>query len=97
MLDEYMNQIIQIKSVLGKDEYGDIQTETKTIKGRLQFKHKIVVNAEGQQVTSSATLYAKENLKLTDFILYKGKEFQIIAISEVVGLDGNIEFREVYV
>lgn len=97
MLNEYMNQNIQIKRVVGKDEYGDTQTEIKTIKGRLQFKHKIVVNAEGQQVTSSATLYTKENLKPTDFILYKEKEFRIIAMSEAVGLDGNIEFWEVYV
>jgi hypothetical protein len=97
MLDEYTNQLIQIKSIVGKDEYGDIQTEIKTIKGRLQFKNKIVANAEGQQVTSSATLYTKENLKLTDYIVYNNKEFKIIAISEIVGLDGNIEFREVYV
>ncbi len=97
MLDMYTNQEVKIRRVVGKDEYGDIQTETKTIKGRLQFKHKIVVNAEGQQVTSSATLYTKENLKMTDFIVYNNKEFQVIAISEIVGLDGNIEFREVYV
>ncbi|MBC8587107.1 hypothetical protein [Paratissierella segnis] len=97
MLDEYTNQLIQIKSIVGKDEYGDIQTEIKTIKGRLQFKNKIVANAEGQQVTSSATLYTKENLKLTDYIVYNNKEFKIIAISEIVRLDGNVEFREVYV
>lgn len=97
MLDMYTNQEVKIKRVVGKDEYGDIQTEIETIKGRLQFKHKIVVNTEGQQVTSSATLYTKENLKMTDFIVYNNKEFQIIAISEIVGLDGNIEFREVYV
>lgn len=97
MLTEYTNQLIQIKQIIGKDEYGDIQTEIETIKGRLQFKHKIVVNAEGQQVTSSATLYTKENLKLSDFIIYNGKEFKIIAISEIVGLDGNVEFREVYI
>ncbi|WP_416199096.1 MAG: hypothetical protein ACFWUA_05205 [Sporanaerobacter sp.] len=97
MLDEYTNQDIKIKQIIGKDEYGDIQTEIKTIKGRLQFKNKIVANAEGQQVTSSATLYTKENLKLTDYIVYNNKEFKIIAISEIVGLDGNIEFREVYV
>jgi len=97
MLDVYTNQEVKIKRVLGKDEYGDIQTEIKTIKGRLQFKHKIVVNAEGQQVTSSATLYTKENLKLSDYIVYNDKEFKIIAISEIVGLDGNVEFREVYI
>lgn len=97
MLDVYTNQEVKIKRVLGKDEYGDVQTEIKTIKGRLQFKHKIVVNAEGQQVTSSATLYTKSDLKLSDFILYNGKEFRIIAISEIVGLDGNVEFREVYI
>lgn len=97
MLDMYTNQEVKIRRVVGKDEYGDIQTETKIIKGRLQFKHKIVVNAEGQQVTSSATLYTKENLKMTDFIVYNNKEFQIIAMSEAVGLDGNIEFWEVYV
>ena len=97
MLDVYTNQEVKIKRVLGKDEYGDVQTEIKTIKGRLQFKHKIVVNSEGQQVTSSATLYTKENLKLSDYILYNDKEFKIIAISEIVGLDGNVEFREVYI
>ena len=97
MLDVYTNQEVKIKRVLGKDEYGDIQTEIKTIKGRLQFKHKIVVNAEGQQVTSSATLYTKENLKLSDYIVYNNKEFKIIAISEIVNLNGEIEFREVYI
>jgi uncharacterized Zn finger protein len=97
MLNEYMNQIVTVKVVKGKDEYGDVQTEIKTIKGRLQFKHKIVVNTEGQQVTSSATLYTKENLKLSDYILYNDKEFKIIAISEIVNLNGEIEFREVYV
>lgn len=97
MLDVYTNQEVKIKRVVGKDEYGDIQTEIETIKGRLQFKHKIVVNAEGQQVTSSATLYTKENLKLSDYILYNGKEFKIIAISEIVNLNGEIEFREVYI
>jgi len=97
MLTEYTNQLIQIKQIISKDEYGDTQTEIKTIKGRLQFKHKIVVNAEGQQVTSSATLYTKENLKLSDFIIYNGKEFKIIAISEIVNLNGEVEFREVYV
>lgn len=97
MLDVYTNQEVKIKRVLGKDEYGDIQTEIETIKGRLQFKHKIVVNSEGQQVTSSATLYTKENLKLSDYILYNGKEFKIITISEIVNLNGEIEFREVYI
>ena len=97
MLTEYTNQLIQIKKIIGKDEYGDTQTEIKTIKGRLQFKHKIVVNQEGQQVTSSATLYTKENLKLSDYIVYNNKEFKIIAISEIVNLNGEIEFREVYI
>lgn len=97
MLDVYTNQEVKIKRVLSKDEYGDVQTEIETIKGRLQFKHKIVINTEGQQVTSSATLYTKENLKLSDFIIYNGKEFQIIAISEIVNLNGEIEFREVYI
>lgn len=97
MLDMYTNQEVKIKRVIGKDEYGDIQTEIETIKGRLQFKHKIVVNAQGEQVTSSATLYTKENLKLSDYILYNDKEFKIIAISEIVNLNGEIEFREVYV
>ncbi len=97
MLDVYTNQEVKIKRILGKDEYGDVQTEIKTIKGRLQFKHKIVVNAEGQQVTSSATLYTKENLKLSDYIVYNDKEFKIIAISEIVNLNGEIEFREVYI
>lgn len=97
MLDVYTNQEVKIKRVIGKDEYGDVQTEIKTIKGRLQFKHKIVVNAEGQQVTSSATLYTKENLKLSDYIVYNDKEFKIIAISEIVNLNGEVEFREVYI
>lgn len=97
MLNEYMNQIVTVKVVKGKDEYGDLITETKQIKGRLQFKHKIVVNQEGQQVTSSATLYTKENLKLSDYIVYNDKEFKIIAISEIVNLNGEIEFREVYI
>jgi uncharacterized Zn finger protein len=97
MLNEYMNQVVKVKKIVGKDEYGDLITETKDIKGRLQFKHKIVVNQEGQQVTSSATLYTKENLKLSDYIVYNDKEFKIITISEIVNLNGEIEFREVYV
>jgi hypothetical protein len=98
MIEGYLNQDAIWKRIESRDAYGKPKTITSThIKVRWEGKRRLVRNAQGQEVVSEARAFCAEPVQPGDFINFNGKDWEVIAISEVPSLDGEVYFREVSV
>lgn len=97
MIKDYLNQTATWHYVTGQNEYGEPQTSSKTIKVRWEGKRRMVRNNEGQEVVSEARVFCTDPVKPGDLLEYDGREWSVIAVSSVPGLDGNESHREVAV
>lgn len=83
MINAYMKDSITVKTAT-RDQWGTSSYESSTIKGRFEFKTKLVRNLEGEQVVSTATLYLPlMTLLHDDKIVYESKEYSILNIEQV--------------
>lgn len=97
MVKDYLNQTAILKATTGYDGYGDPITETKTIPVRWEGKRRLVRDSQGREVISEARFFCLERVKPDDLVEYSGEEWKVIAVSEIVDLDGNISHYEVAV
>lgn len=97
MIEHYCNQDAVWKGVEGRDAYGKPKTTSTPIKVRWEGKRRLVRNAQGQEVVSEARAFCAEPVQPGDLINFNGKDWEVIAISEVPSLDGEVYFREVSV
>ena len=97
MIQDYLNQIATWKRVVGLNMYGEPETEEKTIKVRWEGRRRLVRNNEGQEVVSEARVFCIEPVQPRDLLEYAGREWPVIAVSTVPGLDGKEAYREVAV
>ena len=97
MVKDYLNQTAILKTTTGYDGYGDPITETKTIPVRWEGKRRLVRNNQGQEVISEARFFCLERVKPDDLVEYNGPKWKVIAVSEIVDLDGNLSHYEVAV
>lgn len=97
MIADYLNQTAVWKKVNGTNEYGEPVTTEQTIKVRWEGKRRLVRDTQGQQVVSEATVYCLEDVKPGDIMIWDGRDWSVIAVSEFPDLYGRISHREVAV
>jgi len=97
MIEGYLNQRAVWKRKTGSNEYGEPVTKQKTIKVRWEGKRRLVRDNEGREVVSEARVFCVEPVKPGDILEHGGREWPVIAVSSVPGLDGNESHREVAV
>ena len=83
MIGCYMNDSITISQVT-YDQWGKITKSSTSVKGRIEFRTKLMRNLQGEQVVSSAKVYLSliTSLGHEDKITYNGKEYSILGIEE---------------
>lgn len=97
MITGYLNQTATWKRVIGQNMYGEPETEEKEIKVRWEGKRRLVRDNEGREVVSEARVFCMGAIKPGDLLEYNGREWPVIAVSTIPGLDGNESHREVAV
>lgn len=95
MIEQYLNQTATWKQATGLNEYGEPIITSQTIKVRWEGKRRLVRDKQGQEVVSEARVFCLEPVQPGDILMYNGKEWPVIAVSEIPDLDGNIIYREV--
>ncbi|MBA1336728.1 MAG: hypothetical protein HPY66_3163 [Firmicutes bacterium] len=94
MITGYLNQTATWKRVVGLNMYGEPETEEQEIKVRWEGKRRLVRDKEGHEVVSEARVFCKEPVKPGDLLEYDGREWPVIAVSTVPGLNGTENHRE---
>ena len=94
MIQDYLNQTATWKRVVGQNMYGEPKTEEKEIKVRWEGKRRLVRDNEGREVVSEARGFCVEPVKPGDILEHGGREWPVIAVSTVPGLDGKENHRE---
>ncbi len=94
MIQEYLNQTATWKRVIGQNMYGEPDFDTKEIKVRWEGKRRLVRDNEGREVVSEARVFCVEPVKPGDVLEHGGREWPVIAVSTVPGLDGKENHRE---
>ena len=97
MIEGYLNQKAVWKRKTGSNEYGEPVTKQKTIKVRWEGKRRLVRDNEGREVVSEARVFCVEPVKPGDELEIGGREWPVIAVSTVPGLDGKEAHREMAV
>lgn len=97
MIQDYLNQIATWKRVVGQNMYGEPETEEKEIKVRWEGKRRLVRDNEGREVVSEARVFCIEPVKPGDILKYEDRDWPVISVSIVPGLDGSESHREVAV
>jgi len=97
MIQDYLNQTATWKRVIGQNMYGEPETEEKEIKVRWEGKRRLVRDNEGREVVSEARVFCIEPVKPGDILKYEDRDWPVISVSIVPGLDGSENHREVAV
>ena len=97
MIEYFINQTAIWKKVVGQNMYVEPQTESKEIKVRWEGKRRLVRDNEGREVVSEARVFCVDPVSPGDKLEYGGREWPVIAVSTVPGLDGKESHREVAV
>ena len=95
MIEGYLNQRAVWKRKTGSNEYGEPETSSKSIKVRWEGKRRLVRDNEGREVVSEARVFCIEPVKPGDILKYEDRDWPVIAVSTVPGLDGSESHREV--
>lgn len=83
MINAYLTDDITVK-ITTYGTWGGATESSSTIKGRIDFRTKMMRNLQGEQVVSSAKVYLPIMfLNHKDKIVYDGHEYSIINIREV--------------
>ena len=94
MIKDYLNQTATWHCATGQNEYGEPVTSSKTIKVRWEGKRRLVRDSQGREVVSEARVFCTEAVKPGDILEHGGREWPVIAVSTVPGLDGIDSHRE---
>lgn len=92
MIDSYLNQDLSWGAAGTPNEYNESTFTTTTIEGRKQTGFKLIRDATGNQVVSSALVLTKSLVEIGDLI--DGSE--IISVSPAIGLKGSELWQEAY-
>lgn len=95
MIRDYLKQTATLKTTVGYNEYGEPIASEKVIPCRFEMKRKLVRDKTGNQVVSEATMYCIEPIRPDDRVVYNGREYVAITVSEIIDLDGNTVYYEV--
>ena len=95
MITGYLNQIARWKKMVSEGGYPPQPQEPGTeIKVRWEAKRRLVRDAQGQEVVSEARVFCLADIQPGDVLEHGDRDWPVIAVSEAVGLDGKVWFRE---
>ncbi len=95
MIQGYLNQSSTWYKVIGQNEYSEpILADPVTIKVRWEGKRRLVRDNEGREVVSEARVFCVDAVKPGDILERGGREWPVITVSTVPGLDGSESHRE---
>ena len=95
MIGAYLNQTATWHYATGHDDYNKPITSSKSIPVRWEGKRRLVRDKEGREVVSEARVFCTANVKAGDRLEYGGRQWPVIAVSIVPGLNGAEDHREV--
>jgi hypothetical protein len=78
----------------GKPIYGVIATGVPC---RFQGKRSRVRNRQGEEVVTQAEVWTTYPIEETYRVTYQGHAYEVLAVEDVVGLDGQLSHKKVYV
>ena len=87
-----------LKTVSGTDSDGKPKIiALDEIDCKIEFKNKLTVNKNGQELTSSGRLYTESVVKVDDILEIKDKEFKVINVNPYYPLNSSVlVVNEVY-
>ena len=95
MINSYLSQCATWHYTTGQmNEYGEPSTSSKSIKVRWEGKRRLVRDNEGREVVSEARVFCTEAVKPGDILKYEDRDWPVISVSIVPGLDGIDSHRE---
>ena len=95
MIGDYLNQTAIWKRVVSSGGYPPTPEPTGTeIRVRWEARRRLVRDATGREVASEGTVYCREAIEPGDVLEYQDRAWTVIAVSEVVDLDGRAVYRE---
>lgn len=97
MINLYCNQSIPLKTKTTVSKYNEPTYTSSTIKARFQYKRRMITTKNGQNIVSEAQLYTTSLIKEDDLITYDGKDWPIVVVETIVGLNGATSHYEAYI
>lgn len=98
MIGNYLNQVAQWKRKTHDNKYGEpVYADPVTIKIRWEGRRRLVRDKQGKEVVSESEVICVEDVQPDDVLVYGGREWPVITVSEVPGLNGELDHREVAV
>lgn len=95
MISTYLNQSITWKSKGAVNEYNEAASTTTTIKGRFEYRRKMVRSRTGQDIVSEAQCYTKAVILPDDIITFDNQDWIVHDVRNIVDLFGKISHYEV--
>ena len=97
----YTNMLVDtavLKTVNGCDANGRPNIiALDEIDCRIEFKHSLTINTQGQEVACAGRLYTESVIKTDDIIELKDKEFKVVSVSPYYPLGDRVcVINEVY-
>ena len=98
MISDYLNQTTTLKTNTGNyDNYGKPVLTPSIINLRWENKRRLVRNSQGKEIISEAVIFTKSEMKPSDFLVWQNRDWEIISVSDITDIEGDIQFYEVSV
>ncbi|MCR4398937.1 MAG: hypothetical protein NUV93_08245 [Firmicutes bacterium] len=95
MIRDYLNQTAVWKRMVSQGGFPPVAEEPGTpVRVRWEPRLRLVRNTQGEEVVSEARVFCLEPVRPGDVLNYDGRDWPVIAVSEVVDLDGALQYRE---
>ena len=96
MIGNYLNQTAVWKKKTGDNGYGEPAfANPVAIKVRWEGRRRLVRDKQGKEVVSESEAICIEDVQADDVLVYGGRDWPVIAVSDVPELNGEIDHREV--
>ena len=92
MMKSYFNQSLLLQKVASNNEYNEPTYTSSTIKGRKETGNKLIRNAQGQEIVSTACVFTLSSVSNGDLI--DGRV--VVSVENSIDLNGKVAFFEVY-
>jgi len=98
MIEAYSNQTATLYRRTGQDAYGRPMYDAGTpVKMRWEGRIKLIRDRTGKEVVSESRVFLREAIAAGDKFTYNDRDYIVLAVTEAVGLDGQIDHRVAYV
>lgn len=98
MIGSYLNQTAVWRRTVARNKYGEpVFAAPVSIAVRWEGRRRLVRDRRGQEVVSEARVFCLEAVQPGDILGYNSREWIVIAVSEVLDLDGAVRYWEVAV